>query len=55
MAAFLPAAVRISNPPLMNIVLHAGTYCNARFEVSTAVTMKNAVIWDITQCGSCKN
>jgi hypothetical protein len=26
-----------------------------RFEVFTAVTMKNAVFWDVTQCGSCKN
>jgi hypothetical protein len=26
-----------------------------RFEVLTAVTMKNAVFWDVTPCGSCKN
>jgi hypothetical protein len=26
-----------------------------RFEVSTALTMKNAVFWDVTQCGSYKN
>jgi hypothetical protein len=26
-----------------------------RFEVFTAVTMKNAVFWDVTSCGSCKN
>jgi hypothetical protein len=26
-----------------------------RFEVITAVTMKDAVFWDVTQCGSCKN
>jgi hypothetical protein len=26
-----------------------------RFEVFTAVTMENAVFWDVTQCGSCKN
>jgi hypothetical protein len=26
-----------------------------RFEVSTAVTMKNAVFWEVTPCGSCKN
>jgi hypothetical protein len=29
--------------------------CNVRFEVFTAVTMKNAVFWDVTPCGSCKN
>jgi hypothetical protein len=27
----------------------------ARFEVFTAVTMKNGVFWDVTSCGSCKN
>jgi hypothetical protein len=26
---------------------------NIRFEVFTAVTMKNAVFWDVTPCGSC--
>jgi hypothetical protein len=26
-----------------------------RVEVFTAVTMKNAVVWDVTPCGSCKN
>jgi hypothetical protein len=26
-----------------------------KFEVFTAVTMKNGVFWDVTQCGSCKN
>jgi hypothetical protein len=26
-----------------------------RFEVFTAVTMKNSVFWDVTPCGSCKN
>jgi hypothetical protein len=25
------------------------------FEVFTVVTMKNAVFWDVTPCGSCKN
>jgi hypothetical protein len=28
---------------------------HVRFEVFTAVTMKNGVFWDITPCGSCKN
>jgi hypothetical protein len=28
---------------------------SARFEVSTAVTMKHAVFWDVTPGGSCKN
>jgi hypothetical protein len=26
-----------------------------RFEVFTAVTMKNGVFWGVTPCGSCKN
>jgi hypothetical protein len=26
-----------------------------RFEVFTAVTMKNGVLWDVTQCGFCNN
>jgi hypothetical protein len=26
-----------------------------RFEVFTAVTMKNCVFWDVRPCGSCKN
>jgi hypothetical protein len=26
-----------------------------RFEVFTAVTMKNVVFWDVSPCGSCKN
>jgi hypothetical protein len=28
---------------------------NVRFEVLTAVTMKNGVFWDVMPCGSCKN
>jgi hypothetical protein len=28
---------------------------HVRFEVFTAVTMKNGVFWDVTPCGSCKN
>jgi hypothetical protein len=30
-------------------------YCFVRFEVFTAVAMKNGVFWDVTPCGSCKN
>jgi hypothetical protein len=26
-----------------------------RFQVSTAVTMKNSVFWNVTPCGSCKS
>jgi hypothetical protein len=27
----------------------------ARYEVFTAVAMKNVVVWDVTPCGCCKN
>jgi hypothetical protein len=30
-------------------------YAIVRFEVFTAVTMKNGVVWDVAPCGSCKN
>jgi hypothetical protein len=29
--------------------------CIVRFEIFTAVTMKNGVFFDVTPCGSCKN
>jgi hypothetical protein len=32
----------------------AGKYY-VRIEVFTAVTMKNAISWEVTPCGSCKN
>jgi hypothetical protein len=28
---------------------------NVRFEVFVAVTMKNAIFWDVAPCDSCKN
>jgi hypothetical protein len=28
---------------------------SVRYEVFTAVTMKNGVFWDVTLCGSCRN
>jgi membrane carboxypeptidase/penicillin-binding protein len=37
-------------------ITQSTTYLNdVRFEVFTAVTMKNAVFWDVTPCGSCEN
>jgi hypothetical protein len=38
-----------------NIVLCLVNNNVLRFEVFTAVTMKNDVFWDVTLCGSCKN
>jgi hypothetical protein len=32
-----------------------GTILAVRFEVFTAVTMKNGIFWVVTPCGSCKN
>jgi hypothetical protein len=37
------------------IVTDVKTSNQVRFEVFTAVTMKNGVFWDVTSCGSCKN
>jgi hypothetical protein len=36
-------------------ILRRITLLHVRFEVFTAVTMKNGVFWDVTPCGSCKN
>jgi hypothetical protein len=35
--------------------LRTNTTWHVRFEVFTAVTMKNYVFWDVTPCGSCKD
>jgi hypothetical protein len=32
-----------------------GYVCCVRSEVLTAMTVKNAISWDVTVCGSCKN
>jgi hypothetical protein len=34
---------------------NAGKLSSIRFEVFTAVTMKNGVFWTVMPCGSCKN
>jgi hypothetical protein len=39
------AATNIRKPSISNV----------RFEVFTAVTMKNAIFWDVMPCGSCRN
>jgi hypothetical protein len=40
----------------VNIATKSGKFHSyIRFEVFTAVTMKNGVFWDVTLCGSCKN
>jgi hypothetical protein len=36
-------------------VVKTGNIRFERFEVFTAVTMKNGVFWVVTPCGSCKN
>jgi hypothetical protein len=33
---------------------HCKIQLSVRFEVFTAVTLKNGVFWDVTPCGSCK-
>jgi hypothetical protein len=39
----------------MSLNLEKTNVINVRFEVLTAVTMKNGVFWVVTPCGSCKS
>jgi hypothetical protein len=55
--------------PCMDLYIQLATYLHGivlikaqgsfaayvRFEIFTAATMKNAIIWDVMPCGSCKN
>jgi hypothetical protein len=46
----------LSHPIVLQYVKVEDYKCNhVRFEVFTAVTMKNGVFWDVTPSGSCKN
>jgi hypothetical protein len=51
------SVIHVSRPTRW--VVHIGVKCtnypSERFEVFTAVTMKNGVFWVVTPCGSCKN
>jgi hypothetical protein len=38
-----------------NLMHKTNSVAFARFEVFTAVTMKNGVFWDVTPCGFCKD
>jgi hypothetical protein len=38
---------------MMIIVIIKSNWYNVRFEIFTAVTMKNGVFWVVTPCGSC--
>jgi hypothetical protein len=41
---------------MFNSLFHPMHYSlNVRFEVFTAMTMKNGVFWDVRPCGSCQN
>jgi hypothetical protein len=46
---------RCSNQPVADYDPRQIDYSFVRFEVFTAVTMKNVVFWDVMPCGSCKN
>jgi hypothetical protein len=35
--------------------IHTYIHTDMRFEVSAALPMRNAIFWDVTPCGSCKN
>jgi hypothetical protein len=47
---FVPHGRHINSP-----LQSPASCCFVRFEVFTAVTMKNTIFCDITTCGSCKN
>jgi hypothetical protein len=60
---FIPLRARTANTFMtlissaFNIYTENGsldTFHSVRFEVFTAVTMKNAVFWGVKACGSCK-
>jgi hypothetical protein len=55
---FITTAVRTSNPTTLYTVLifyWENKNLHVRFEVFTAVTMKNAVFWDVAPCRYCVN
>jgi hypothetical protein len=41
--------------PRREITQYQNIFISVRFEVFTAVTMKNGVFWDVMPCDSCKN
>jgi hypothetical protein len=48
-------AIHVYKLRLLHTVSKWNTYYCARFEVSTAVTMKNGIFWNVTPCSSSKN
>jgi hypothetical protein len=46
---------KISDTGNVNYSDKQRTMTHVRIEVFMMVTMKNAVFWDVTPCGSCKN
>jgi hypothetical protein len=44
----------VNNHVSMTIREHSNNGNGVRFDVFTAVTMKNGVFWDVMPCGSCK-
>jgi hypothetical protein len=46
---------KVGLSPLNNCMFKEIMLGYVRFEVFTAVTMKNGVFWDAPPCGSCKN
>jgi hypothetical protein len=60
LTSVLHVTVKVSTHYLMIVMVHVANKMGlwihyVRFEVSTAVTMKNSVFWDVMPCGSCKN
>jgi hypothetical protein len=51
----LYSCVMCSGSEILSWSNQSATYEYVRFEIFTAVTMKNAVYWDVTPCGSCRD
>jgi hypothetical protein len=51
----IPQTQFLFNVVLSKLLVYNSSYVHVRFEVFTAVTLKNGVFWDVTPCGSCKN
>jgi hypothetical protein len=49
------AVINVHNLKFSTIYNNADSSTVVRFEVFTAVTLKNGVFWDVTPCGFCKN
>jgi hypothetical protein len=54
LSPFWGTAGRSATEEYPNILCNAKVHYHVRYEVFTAVTMKNAVFWDVAPCRSCE-